>query len=140
MKKLLAIILLIAVLLPAAALADPDPIVGSWYLCYDKLEAPEMAYTFEGYDKVIVIYNYTEEGYISVLEGDINGMSCSPVFYTAGKWEKTDTGYKCSIIGSGEINLILEGDYLFSQIPDSVGYMTMRRIIPLNPYKDVVRK
>lgn len=36
MKKLIAVIMILALLAPAAVLADRDPIVGSWYFLYDK--------------------------------------------------------------------------------------------------------
>ena len=36
MKKLLAIVLILALIVPAAAMAaDPDPIVGCWYMVFD---------------------------------------------------------------------------------------------------------
>ena len=47
MKKLIAVIMILALLAPAAVLADRDPIVGSWYFLYDKALYPEFASTSE---------------------------------------------------------------------------------------------
>ena len=141
MKKLLVMILILAMILPVAAWAETDPIVGSWYFLYDKSAYPEMSSLFEGYDIAFSIYWFMENGTIMSTDLSATGESGNTKYAAAGRWRKTDSGYSYSIIGSGEGTAVLDGDELFLTISGKENlYMMIRRMIPFNPYKDYVRK
>ena len=141
MKRLLTIILILVLILPATTIAEKDPVVGSWYLLFDKSEYPEMASTFGDADVAFSIYWFTENGTIMSTELSVIGDNGTANYVTAGRWVKEDSGYKYSIIGFGEDKAVVEGDNMFLSIPDTEGlYMMMRRMVPFNPYKDYIRK
>ena len=142
MKKLLAVILIMGLILPAAALAeDPDPIVGSWYLLYDKSLFPEMASTFNGSDIAISVYWFMENGTIMSTENSITGTSGAPSFITAGRWSKSVDSYNYGVIGLGEGTALVEDDKILLSLPGSDGYyMVMHRMIPFDPYHDYLMR
>ena len=138
MKKLITIILILALLLPASALADRDKIVGSWYVLNDYTEYPELASTSNGCDIIIMIYTFFEDGTIMCTENDIVGKTGNVQSSPTGKWEKTGDTYKYSMIGFGEgiIKFEEENSILLSFLDQ--GYFRMHKMICLNPYKDYV--
>ena len=141
MKKLITVILILALILPAAAIAENDPVVGNWYFLFDASDYPELASMFDNVDIAFSVYWFTESGTIMSTELSVTEGTGTTNFVSAGRWSKENTGYKYSIIGLGEGKGILEGDNLFLSIQNAEGvYMMMRRMVPFNPYNDYVRK
>ena len=138
MKKLITITLILALLLPAAALAS-DPIIGGWYMYIDLVDHPEMKATYGDYDRIIDIYLFDEAGNISLLEGIITNGMCTPTFAGSGKWEARAFDYKVSIVGFGETSMSVDGDEAKIKIPSAGAmnvYLKMRRLVPFDMYKD----
>lgn len=137
MKKLITVILILALLIPAAAFADRDPIIGYWYLYMDLKLYPEMKSAYKGnYDDLISMYKFEESGVINALENDTFNGQGTPVFAGNGKWSKTSTGYEYSLVGIGQGTLTIEGDDMWLSIQNGTMYMKLRRIVPFNPYGD----
>ena len=140
MKKLITVILIMAMLLPAAAMAA-DPIIGNWYFLYDKSEYPEIASMFGNADVSFSVYRFMESGTIMSTELSVTGDTGTADYVAAGRWVKEDYGYKYSIIGIGEGKALVEGDNMFFATQGMEGvYMLLRRMVPFNPYSDYVRK
>lgn len=137
MRKLITVILVLALLLPALALAEQDPIVGYWYAYYDGAVYPEFMQSFGNYDSAISLYYFAENGSIILLENDMKDGSATPTFTSCGKWEKKLFSYNFSIIGLGEGTIELQTDTM-KIAPSSYNgmKMTLRKIISFNPYKD----
>ena len=141
MKKLIAVIMILALLAPAAVLADRDPIVGSWYFLYDKALYPEFASTFGDADVSMSVYWFTESGAIMSTDLAASGTSGESSFLTAGRWSRADNGYNYSIVAIGEGTILLEDDSILLSLPNMENYyMVMRRMVPFNPYRDYIRK
>lgn len=142
MKKLLTIILIIALALPAAALADSDPIVGSWYMYMDVKTFPELKNLYMDSDYFIMIFNFMENGTILAHEIVITDNVSTPNTYPAGKWEKDENGYKYSIIGVGQNRILLENGYLYLKSGDNEYniYMKFSPLEKFNPYVDFITK
>ncbi len=143
MKKLIALILILAMLLPAASVAeDRDPIVRCWYMLYDAEITPEMAANFPGYDKMISIYDFLENGTITLYEFDIRDGQATPISAAAGKWSKTNGAYSYSIIGLGEGDAYVKDGDLFLGIPSAIAsaniHMRLRGLEYYDPYSDYV--
>lgn len=137
MKRLLTIVLILAILLPAAALAE-DPIVGVWYMHIDLNKYPEMKTTFGQYDSLTDLYFFNADGTITVIEGIITDGACTPVFSSAGKWEKSLFDYNVNIIGIGDTTMSISGNEakLMVQNGNIKIYMKFRRLIDFDPYND----
>ncbi len=142
MKRLLVILLALAMLLPITAFAaDTDPIVGQWYFAFDSIATPEFAANFAPYEKVIGIYLFLENGTVMCLELDVQDGAGTPTYLAQGKWEKDGDQYHCNIMGFGEGAAIIEDDSLLMQAENAGGiYIRFRKLIPFNPYKDYVYK
>lgn len=139
MKKLITVILVLALLLPAAALgSDPDPIVGYWYMFIDLKAYPELSAAYGDYDHLISLYYFDESGVIYLLENDVKAGSASPVFTGGGKWEKAQDGYNVSIIGLGETTLSISDDIALLNVTKYSVSAKLRKIITFNPYTDYV--
>lgn len=139
MRKLIAVILILSLLLPAAALAS-DPIVGCWYLYIDLIEHPEMKPTYGDYDRIVDIYIFDASGTISLIEGTVTNGMCTPTFTGQGKWEKSLFDYKVSIVGIGETTMTVNGDQALLVIPNAAvkASMKMRRLVQFDMYSDYV--
>lgn len=143
MKKLFTLIL-IFVFMTSAALADETPlrIIGSWYYYYSKGNSPELSSIYKENDHVIYVITCCEDGTILLTESDIKDKQITPYCSPAGKWEKGDEWYNVSIIGFGEGEAKVIGDYLYIQIAsisdDVKGYIRFHRLIPLDPYSDYI--
>ena len=137
MKKLIAITMIMAVLVPAAALAA-DPIVGCWYLYVDLFEHPEMKANYGNCDRIVDVYIFDESGTISLVEGVITDGMCTPSFTAQGKWEKNLFGYNVSVLGFGQTTMTVNGDEAFMKIPNASVNVSMkfRRMIPFDMYSD----
>lgn len=141
MKKLFCL-LLVLLLVPFASLAaDRDPIVGCWYMYYDKSVTPEIESVFPDYDQLICIYVFTESGVINVTGAFVVGSVGTPDFSSCGKWEKDGDHYKISLIGYAENALsYCENDCVLLNINDSNYFMRLRKLYSFNPYQDYVVK
>lgn len=136
MKKLVAVVLLLALIAPAAALADHDPIVGSYYALQDYILYPEVS-PADNIDMIIMVLTFYEDGTIMNTENDISGKTGTTSFNSIGKWEKTDNGYIVSLIGLGEGKAIVEDDAILIPIQDT-WLLRLHKLVTLNPYKDYV--
>ena len=109
MKRLITIILILALIIPAAAIADDrDPIVRAWYMYYNKFDAPEMESAFKGMDQQSGIYFFYEDGVIYISSIAISGKEGTPGYVSCGKWEKVNDKYIVSIVGIGQGDAIIE--------------------------------
>ena len=139
MKKLITVILIMALLLPAAALAA-EPIVGVWNMHIDLKEYPELKSTYGDFDSLSDLYFFNEDGSISSLEGYVTGGACTPTFTGVGRWSKNGSKYNVSIMGVGETTATVSGAELHLKVPN-VSYdiaMKLRRLVTFNPYADYV--
>ena len=138
MKRLITIILILALIIPAAAIADDrDPIVRAWYMYYNKFDAPEMESAFKGMDQQSGIYFFYEDGVIYISSIAISGKEGTPGYVSCGKWEKVNDKYIVSIMGIGQGDAIIEGDNLLINIQDNY-YLILHKLIPINPFTDYV--
>ena len=141
MRKLLCL-LLVLLFVPLVSFADDrDPIVGCWYMYYDKSVTPEMESAFPGYDQLICIYIFNESGVVNVTGASVVGTVGTPEYTPAGKWSKDGDHYKISLIGYAE-NAIsyCENDCILLNINDSNYYMKLKKLYNFNPYQDYVAK
>jgi len=139
MKKILSLILAVLLLIPAAAPAeDPDPIVGLWYVLGDKYIYPELMDGIGDYDTYLSVYYFNSDGTVSLLDSAVKDGKGTPEFTTAGKWFFKDNQYSYRIIGIGEgtMKYDQEKDLLKVYAEGTNMYMSVRRIVPFNPYKD----
>ena len=138
MKKLITIILILALLLPAAAPAeDQEPIVGCWYVYYSKAVTPELATSYQNYDRVIAVYIFNADGTITCLEHDYKeGGTDLPMYNSAGKWGHEGNDYKYSIIGLGEGKAFVKDGFIYLGIQNNMFYLKLRWLYPFNPYQD----
>ena len=135
-------LLFVLIFFPVVSFCDGlDPIVGCWYMYYDKVFTPEMESAFPGVDKTICVYVFSENGTINLTGAQVVGAEGTPEYSVGGKWEKSGGSYLVSIIGYGECKSIIENDSLLLEIESAPGYyMALRKMYPFNPYKDYVRK
>jgi len=142
LKKLIIAILVLALVLPAAAMAeDQDPIIGCWYFLFDKRAYPEIGSLFDNADISLSIYSFSQNGIIMSADTTVVGEEGTQRYIVAGRWEKKDNKYQYSILGVGEGEMIIEDDQLFFSVQDLQGYyMILRRMVPFNPYKDYVKR
>ena len=139
MIKLLAVLLIFALLLPALALADDlDPIVGHWYFLYDSNVSPELAPNFGDYDFIILVYSFLADGTILQAEIDVKDKSGTPFSSAAGKWEKDGYNYSFSIIGFGSGKAFIENDCLLLETQTPNIYLRVRKLAPFDAYSDYV--
>lgn len=139
MKKLIALILIMAVLVPAAALADNerDPIVGSYYILFDSVLHSEFKESFGNNDLIVCVYSFMDDGRIIITENDIAGSDCTPINGVTGKWEKSGFKYTFSIVGFGTGEAYLKDNDIYLQMPKGY-YMKLHALIPFDPYGDYV--
>ena len=143
MKKLITVILILAMLLPAAALAeDPDPIVGSWYIMLDiKGSILEQAFPEDAL-RFISIMTFTEDGKILYGEQDYYGSgkidAPQPAIY--GKWEKNGSKYGISILAKGTDQAFIEDGLLYVAAFNEGIYFGYRKMEALDLYDEVYRK
>lgn len=137
MRKLIAVVLVILLLLPAAALAA-DPIVGCWYVHMDLKTYPELRATYGNYDTIVDLYFFDESGVIRAIEGVITDGACTPTFGGVGKWEKNLFGYNVSLLGFGDSTMTVSGDEAKMKLSNSGMDLTMkfRRLVVFDIYND----
>ena len=140
MKKLIAVILILAMLLPVAALAEEkDPIVGFWYALYDTIAYPEMKSWINGADYSAFIFFFSETGEVFYFGCQYTGLTATPFSSQIGKWKRENGKYLFDKIGygSGFEGYILE-DFLIAQIGNGNDYFKLIRMDVFNPYTDLV--
>lgn len=142
MKKMLTIVLILTLAVPAAALADDqDPIVGCWYMCIAAKDLPG-GIVDEEYIYSPMIFVFTPGGQILVQETDFTESSgTAGTVSNAGKWEKTEDGkYITSVIAIGENEAMLDSDILAACVLNSSTYVLLRRMIPFDIYNEMHKK
>jgi len=138
MKKLITIILIMALALPALALAEPDPIVGAWYMLidYSRYPFPEM----QGKNYMIYVLIFEESGIISGISGEsAQGDGLTASGSTLGAWVKNGDSYTVSMIGIGNNKAEFHGDRLHVQMLDNIWY-SLQRMDFSDYYTDVIVK
>ena len=71
MKRLITIILILSLAVPAAAVAETDPIVGGWYIMLDYHDMPyEDTSLTSGKNYMIYMLFFEENGSISGFSGE----------------------------------------------------------------------
>ena len=139
MKKLITIILAVALILPTAALAEKlDKIIGSWYMLSDRTVVPET--TFGPQPLIIGVYSFMEDGSILITQCSIDGNDGNAVFAVGGQWEKQKSDYHFKLQGYGEGKAYIKDNFLFIQMAGTNIYMKLRKMEPFNPSKDYVKK
>lgn len=136
MKKLITIILVLAVILPAAAVADQDPILGAWYIMldYSQYPAPETA----GKNYMFYIMIFEESGIITGVSGEsAQGTGLTVSGGTIGSWVNNGSNYTINMIGIGSNAGEFSGDRLLVQMTANVWY-SMQRMNMGDWYKDMV--
>lgn len=139
MKKLIAVALILALLLPAFALAEPDPIVGAWYVMFNYDDIPYTA-DVGGREYMLYILFFEDDGTVSgatieALEDNTFSANASVI----GKWSSKNGVYNVSIIGMGESTAELKEDRLIIAAYESV-YYSMQRINWSSWYTDLIVK
>lgn len=141
MKKLIAVILILVILLPAAVLAEErDPIVGIWYLCVDVTLYPELSGAYNGKDLLFDIYNFMPDGPVMAAGLEQTGQKGETSFQPTGRWEKEEDHYLLKVLNYGNTIIYVKGDLLYLKLTTADGsdsYLIMHRAIPMDPYSDI---
>ena len=131
MKKLITLLLILALALPALALAEePDPIVGAWYVMLDYTEYPGSTKEIEGRSYKIHIIKFEVDGSFSLINtiamqtGEIESMGSK-----MGKWEKAENGYVLSMYGGGTNKAEFSEGNLLVQVMKEAWYVMHPMII-----------
>lgn len=139
MKKLITTILIIALILPAAALAvDRDKIIGYWYMNADNDYHPEFVSNIGDYDSVLDAYYFTKSGRILLLECAIKDDSATPTFASSGTWEAVENkpdNYTCQLFGMGSCTIVIK-DGIMELTNGQRITMKLRPMIIFDPYVD----
>ena len=141
MKKLITIILALALILPASALAvETDPIIGYWYMFIDCKQYPEFASVVGYADNIFTMYYFHADGSVSAVSATMKDGSLTPEASAFGKWEKeSDGNYMGKLFAMGNVPLELKDDTLIMYTKTSPKMGTvLRRIVSFDPYSDYV--
>lgn len=134
MKKLIIVILILAMIVPVTSMADEisteeprAPLVGYWYLLIEKEELPEKMqkelnkgfYTSPMVSE-LTIYRITEDGMIYQIAGNFLGSySEAHGGNVGGSWIKTDESeYIVTIVGKGSGIVNFEGTRMYIYFGD----------------------
>jgi len=140
MKRLIAIVLILALAVPAAVAAENDPIVGGWYIMLDYNHMPYDDTLADGKNYMIYTLFFEESGTISGFSGEsIQGTGFYGYGSTLGTWLKNGDGYTVNIIGIGISNSTIENDRLILFASDNI-YYSMRRLDWGSWENDLIRK
>jgi hypothetical protein len=142
MKKILSLILILALIIPVfATAAERDPIIGCWYLYFDKESVPEMAGAFDNSDLVLTMFICGSDGIIHFCAFREKDGTGETEYSVGGKWEISGSKYQVSIIGIGSGESYIEDDYLYINVSDSPKYyMRLRKLYLFDPYSDYIFK
>ena len=121
MKKLITIILILALILPGFAAADDSDIIGCWYVLLglenlseaDRKEWEESLWTSHKLYEVHVL-QFSEDGEIHRIDGffDKHGSEAND-YNTIGTWVYRNGKYQSTIIGAGTGEIVLEDGKMF---------------------------
>jgi len=138
MKKLITIILAMALILPTAAPAeDKDPIIGAWYIMLDYRDIPETPES-AGKNYMIYIMIFDDSGSITgITAEDIQNSGMVAQGAAIGTWSKTDDGYTVNMIGVGSNRAEFSDDRLLVQMVQNVWY-SMQRLNMGSWYNEIV--
>ena len=136
MKKLLLILAVIVLVLPAAAMAaDPDPIVGSWYVFFDRDLGMENAQYFENKDQYLQVYTFHQKARITRLDHSVLVGIGKQGYTTVGRWIKDDDGYLLQLVNEEDKKAFIDHGDLFVEDSDGL-FFRMRRLAQFDPYED----
>ena len=146
MKKYVALVLILMMILPSAQAAEErDPIVGCWYMLYDFHDTPELVSAFgSDAEKVMTICDFSENGAIMMLDLTTKDNIGTPTYNGGGKWSNDGSTYTYSIIGLGSGDAYIDDYFLCLYIEDAskqLGrnvYLRLRRMESFNPYTDYI--
>ena len=136
MKKLIAVILILALLLPAAALAA-DPIMGAWYIMLDY-----SAYPADSGGKSLLLYVllFDNQGKVFATTTEIMmDNTVNSLGDCVGEWSNNDGVYTVSLIGIGTSNPTIEDDRLIIKMYENIHY-SMRKLDFGSWYTDLVMR
>lgn len=131
MKKLLCILLIVALFLPSAVLADEtDPIVGCWYVYSGFVDNSDIYFEFH-------TFVFTFDGNVFSTKYDISedGTTSAKDYHVIGLWTKEDGKYYINIGLEGAEELIVDNDTIFFPVTDSMK-LRIRKMTPLNSVLD----
>ena len=137
MKRALCILLVALILVPCFSLAE-EKIVGSWYFYYSKALYPEFSSTYSDSDHAINIYTFLEDGSVLCTAITITGTNGTPLFSSAGKWEKKLFGYEYNILGLGDGSASVSGDTLLLKPSKYAFSIQLRKLSPFDFYHDYI--
>ena len=137
MKKLITIILTLVLLLPAAALAEKDPIIGGWYITLDYRDIAGTAGA-ENRAYMIYIMYFEDTGTITGISAE---SSTSGEFVSQGSvignWSRQGDDYTVNVVGLGETHPTIENGRLIVKMVDTVHY-SMRRMEQGSWFTDIL--
>ena len=138
MKKLITVILILALAVPIAASADDqDPIIGCWYMCIDAKDSSQDVID-EGYLYEPTIFLFTPGGQILFQRTEFKESSGTVTDVTyIGKWSKKDDKYFVSIISVGENEALLYDNVLAACVLNPKQYILLQRMIPFDVYNGI---
>ena len=142
MKKLIAFMLILALIVPASSMAaDRDPIAGCWYMVFDAVENPELISTFAGADRIVCCYIFKDDNTITCLELDLFNDQGTPTYNAAGKWSLENGMYQYSIVGLGNGDAFIRDGCLWLSLQSANNlYMKLRHMDVFDPYSDYSTK
>lgn len=129
MKKLITIILIMVMILPAAALADQDPVVGTWYTYTGVVEDPEIRK--QAYYELST-FTFTEDGNVFASTYDISaeGITTAKDYKVIGLWTNENGHYYVNIGMTGAVEVSFDNDDMF--FPVSSYSLRIRKLEPVN--------
>lgn len=135
MKKLLCVLLIIALLVPVMAFAD-DPIVGAWYVMFDYKDYPQSAET-AGKNCMLYMLFFDQSGVISGLSAEYADTGWTASASVVGTWSNSDGTYTVNLIGIGSFPAEFSNDRLLVKIAENAWY-SMRSMEWSNWYTDII--
>ena len=140
MKKLIAIILILVMLVPAALAEEQDPIVGLWYVTFDYSAYPGDMTEIGDRSFMIYIVKFDDNGSVTVIsaEADKSG-SIQAQGAKMGTWARNGDIYDVNILGIGSNKAELSDGSLLLQMTENVWY-AMRPMVIGDWYSDIVVK
>lgn len=114
MKKLLAVVLILALALPALALADQDDIVGTWYFYSGLADDPVLYFEID-------TIHFSPEGNIfsSRYTVSSSGVTTCKDYNIIGFWTKEDGHYYINLGLNGAEEIDIENNTVFFPVSES---------------------
>ena len=139
MKKLITIIMILALILPAVAMASPMDNT-SWYMYVDYSKYPEVQEQYGLHDHGISILTFLADHTVIRVEYRIKDSKISLVSITYGTWEHmSNLRYKYNIEGLGE-GVVKYNRDLYVYLPgSSTDYAIYKKLVKFDFETDYVR-